>query len=45
MHKNLRKEWKNLHEARVMMREIRKELNELNRMMAIAWKETMQPAK
>jgi hypothetical protein len=29
----------------MIMKGMRKELDELNRMMVIAWKESMQPAK
>ena len=44
MSRNLAKEWKNLHEARVIMKEMRKEMRELDSMMAIAWREVCQPA-
>ena len=39
------KEWRDLHEARKIMKNMRKELDELNKLMVLAWKETMQPAK
>ena len=44
MRRNITKEWKNLHEARKLMRGIKRELVELDKMMAIAWKEACQPA-
>jgi hypothetical protein len=44
MSSNLAKEWKNLQEARAMMKEMRKEMRELDSMMAIAWREVCQPA-
>jgi hypothetical protein len=43
--RNVAKEWRDLHEARKIMRDMRKELDELNRLMVLAWRESMQPAK
>ena len=42
---NVAKEWRDLHEARKIMKGMRKELDELGRLMILAWRETMQPAK
>lgn len=38
------KEWKNLQEAKKLMKKVRSEMRELDSMMAIAWKEVCQPA-
>ena len=43
--RNVAKEWRDLHDARRIMKGMRKELDELNKLMILAWKETMQPAK
>ena len=43
--RDIAKEWRDLHEARKIMKNMRKELDELNKLMVIAWRETMQPAK
>jgi len=43
MSKNLAKEWRNLHEAKLIMKRMRKEMRELDSMMAIVWKEVCQP--
>ena len=42
---NRNKEWRDLHEARRIMKRMRKELDELNKLMVLAWKESLQPAK
>jgi hypothetical protein len=42
---NVAKEWRDLHDARRIMKGMRKELDELNKLMILAWKETMQAAK
>ena len=44
MSRNLAKEWKNLHEAKRIMKKMRREMRELDEMMATAWKEVCQPA-
>lgn len=44
MSRNLSLEWKNLHEARKIMKKMKREMRELDSMMAIAWKEVCQPA-
>lgn len=38
------KEWKNLQEVKKLMKKVRREMRELDSMMAIAWKEVCQPA-
>ena len=43
--RNIAKEWKDLREARKIMKGMWKEFDELNRLMVLAWKEIMQPAK
>ena len=43
--RNIAKEWRDLHEARRIMKRMRKELDELNKLMVLAWKESLQPAK
>ena len=43
--RDIAKEWRDLHEARKIIKNMRKELDELNKLMVIAWRETMQPAK
>ena len=43
--RDIANEWRDLHEARKIMKNMRKELDELNKLMVIAWRETMQPAK
>ena len=43
MHRNFSKEWKNLHEAEKIMKRMRKEMRELDSMMAIAWRQVCQP--
>ena len=42
--KEIKQEWKNLHEAAKIMKQMRKEMRELDSMMAIAWREVCQPA-
>jgi hypothetical protein len=42
---NVAKEWRDLHDARRIMKGMRKELDELNKLMILAWRETIQPAK
>jgi hypothetical protein len=37
------KEWKNLQEAKILMKRIKEEMRELDSMMAVAWKEVCQP--
>jgi hypothetical protein len=37
------RKWKTLHEARTMLKNVRKELKELDRMMIIAQREICQP--
>ena len=44
MRRNIAKEWKNLHEARAIMKKMRVEMRELDKMMATAWQEVCQPA-
>ena len=43
--RNVAKEWRDLHEARRIMKRMRKELDELNKLMVLAWKESLQPTK
>ena len=38
-------QWKNLREAESIMKDMRKEMRELDKMMSLAWKEVCQPAK
>lgn len=40
---NITKEWKNLHEARTIMKRMRREMKELNKLMVIAQQEICQP--
>lgn len=40
---NITKEWRNLHEARAIMKRIRKEMKELDKLMVIAQQEICQP--
>ena len=42
---NVAKEWRDLHDARRIMKGMRKELDELNKLMVLAWKESLQPTK
>jgi hypothetical protein len=40
---NITKEWKNLHEARTIMKRMRREMKELDKLMVIAQQEICQP--
>ena len=40
---NIAREWRNLHEARVIMKRMRKTMKELDGLMLIAQKELCQP--
>lgn len=40
---NIAREWRNLHEARAIMKRIRKEMKELDKLMVIAQQEICQP--
>jgi hypothetical protein len=40
---NITKEWKNLHETRTIMKRMRREMKELDKLMVIAQQEICQP--
>jgi hypothetical protein len=40
---NRNKEWRDLHDARRMMKEIKRELKQLDRLMVLAQQEVCQP--